>query len=154
MALLNFNASLVEPARDYEPIPAGQYEAVATESEMLPTKSGTGSYLKITFEIVSGEYKGRKLWARLNLANPSKTAVEIAQKELSAICRAVGVLVPKDSSELHNIPLMVRVAVVEGAQGPANDIRGYSPRGGAAQAAQAAQTVPQQAVPATGKAPW
>ena len=150
MATLNFNANLVEPATDYEPIPAGQYEAVATESEMVPTKSGNGSYLKFTFEIVSGDYKGRKLWARLNLANPSKTAVEIAQKELSAICRAVGVLEPKDSSELHNIPLMARVAVTEGSQGPMNEIRGYSPR----PAATAQPTAQPQTRPVTGKAPW
>jgi hypothetical protein len=49
------------------------------------------------------------LWARLNLDNPNATAVTIARAELSAICRAVGVLAPKDSVELHNLPLVIHV---------------------------------------------
>jgi len=153
MATLNFNANLVEPVQDFEPLPAGQYEAVAIESEMVPTKSGNGSYLKITFEVLTEEYKGRKLWARLNLSNPNRTAVEIAQKELSAICRAVGVLEPKDSSELHDIPLMLRVVTVDSGQGPKNEIRAYTARS-AAPAASPAPTAAQPQKPAAGKAPW
>src|SRR3990172_3284342 len=39
MANLNgFNANNVDPATDFEPIPAGKYLAVITESEMKPTK--------------------------------------------------------------------------------------------------------------------
>ena len=53
--------------------------------------------------------KNRLLWARLNLDNPNATAVQIARAELSAICRAVGVLAPNDSVELHNLPLVIHV---------------------------------------------
>jgi hypothetical protein len=35
--------------------------------------------------------------------------VQIARAELSAICRAVGVMAPKDSVELHNLPVTVHV---------------------------------------------
>jgi len=50
MANLNgFNAHSVEPMADFEPIPAGKYVAVITDSEMKPTKSGNGSYLELTF---------------------------------------------------------------------------------------------------------
>ena len=80
-----------------------------TESEMKPTKNNNGSYLQFTFQILEGEYKGRKLWARLNLNNPSDTAVKIARAELSAICRAVNVMTPKDSCELHNLPMAITV---------------------------------------------
>jgi hypothetical protein len=45
------------------------------------------------------------IWSRLNLDNPK--AVEIARRDLSAICRAVGVLTPGDSSELHDLPLVL-----------------------------------------------
>ncbi len=90
--LNNFNANQVEPTSDFEPITAGKYLAIITESELKPTKSGSGSYLQLTFQILEGEYKGRFLWSRLNLHNANATAVQIAQAELSAICRAVGVL--------------------------------------------------------------
>jgi hypothetical protein len=104
--LNNFNANQVEPSSNLEAIPAGKYLAVITESELKPTKSGSGSYLQLTFQILEGEYKGRFLWSRLNLHNANPTAVKIAQAELSAICRAVGVLTPGDSVELHNLPLV------------------------------------------------
>ncbi|MBN2448153.1 MAG: DUF669 domain-containing protein [Phycisphaerae bacterium] len=105
----NFNANDVDPNFAFEPIPAGKYLAVITESEMKATKSGVGQYLQFTFQVIEGEYQGRLVWARLNLDNPNATTVKIARAELSAICRAVGVLAPKDSVELHNLPLVITV---------------------------------------------
>ena len=89
--LHGFDANAVEPAGNFEPIPAGKYLAVITESEMKPTKAGTGSYLQLTFQVIGGEFQNRLLWARLNIDNPNDTARKIAQGELSAICRAVNV---------------------------------------------------------------
>ena len=110
MANLNgFDATQVEPAAKFDPIPAGKYLTVITESEQKPTKAGTGHYLQLTFQIQEGVHKGRILWARLNLDNPNATAVQIARAELSAICRAVGVTAPNDSIDLHNLPLMITV---------------------------------------------
>jgi hypothetical protein len=125
--LHGFDANKVEPNGDFEPLPAGKYPAVITESDMKPTKSGTGSYLLLTFQIIEGQYKNRRLFTRLNLANPNAKAVEIAQAELSAICRAVGVLVPNDSTELHNLPLVIRVTCRkrDDTGELTNEIRGY-----------------------------
>jgi hypothetical protein len=111
MAFLNnFDANTVDPATSFDPIPDGKYIAAITDSEMKPTKSGTGHYLELSFDIVDGPFKGRKVWARLNLDNPNATTVEIAGSELSAICRAVGVMRPQDSAELHHLPLSITVA--------------------------------------------
>jgi len=125
--LRGFDASQVEPTGDFEPIPAGKYEAVITESEMKPTKAGTGHYLQLTFQVVEGEFKNRFLWARLNLDNPNATAVQIARAELSAICRAVGVMAPNDSTELHNLPLVISVKCKkrEDTGEITNEIKGY-----------------------------
>ena len=110
MADLNgFNAHNVDPATDLEPIPADKYLAVITDSEMKATKNGNGYYLELTFQVIDGPYKNRLIWERLNLHNPNEQAVKIAQGELSAICRAVGVMQPKDSVDLHNLPLVVKV---------------------------------------------
>ena len=110
-ALNDFNANEVDPNFAFEAIPAGRYLAVITESEMKSTKSGVGQYLQFTFQIIEGEYKDRLVWSRLNLDNPNATTVKIARAELSAICRAVGVLAPKDSAELHNLPLSITVGL-------------------------------------------
>jgi hypothetical protein len=155
MANLNgFDANQVEPTGDFDPVPAGKYLAVITESEMKPTKSGSGNYLQLTFEIIDGPHKGRLLWARLNLDNPNATAVAIARAELSAICRAVGVLAPTDSTDLHDLPLVIHVKCKKrpdtGEIG--NEVKGYSPK------AALTESVVKPAAPSTnGKAttpPW
>jgi len=148
MADLNgFNANEVEPTTEFDPIPAGKYLAVIGESEMKPTKSGTGTYLQFKFEVLDGQYKGRHLWARLNLDNPNQLAVKIARAELSAICRAVGVMAPKDSVELHNLPLLITVKCKkrEDTGDITNEIKGYAKK-------EAASGRPQQSETAT--APW
>jgi hypothetical protein len=128
MASLNFNANEVEPTTDFEAIPAGKYVAVITDSEVKKNKAGTGSYLQLTFQVTEGEFKNRFLWARLNLDNPNATAVKIARAELSAICRAVGVLQPKDSCELHNLPVVITVKCKKTKDGGdlVNEIKGYA----------------------------
>jgi len=128
--LAGFDASQIEPMTTFDPIPAGKYLAMITASEMKPNKAGTGSYLELVFTILEGEHKGRQLWARLNLENPNELAVKIARAELSAICRAVGVLTPRDSVELHNLPLVIRVACKKRKDTDeiANVIKGYEKR--------------------------
>lgn len=148
----NFNANDVDPAASFDPVPAGKYVAVITESEMKTTKSGNGHFLELTFELMSGQYKGRKLWARLNLDNPNPQAVQIARAELSAICRAVGVLTPQDSCELHNLPLCIKVACKkrEDSDEIGNEIKGYEKKEAAFAGAPA---VAPTAAPASAVAP-
>ena len=145
--LNNFDANTVEPVDSFEPIPAGKYLAVITESEMKPTKSGSGHYLELKFQIIEGEFKGRPLWSRLNLDNPNAQAVRIARGELSAICRAVGVMQPKDSVELHNLPLSIKVTCKKRDDNGeiTNEIKGYAKK-------EAALGQPQQATADT--PPW
>jgi len=112
MAVLDFNAREVKPNEGRgEPIPAGKYVAMISKSEMKATKDGTGSYLYLEFTVTEGEYRNRKVFARLCLNHSNQQTVAIAKGDLSAICYAVGVLQPRDSLELHNLPLLVTVAV-------------------------------------------
>ena len=140
--LANFNANEVDPTTTFDPIPAGKYLAAITESEMKDTKAGTGSYLQLTFTIIEGEHKNRILWARLNLNNANATAVKIARGELSAICHAVGVLQPRDSIELHNLPLLITVKCKkrDDTGEIVNEIKGYAKKEAAAGQPQQART--------------
>lgn len=157
---LNFDATAVEPQDSFEPIPAGWYECMIVESEMKQTKSGTGQYLQLRLDVTEGQYANRVLFERLNLDNPNTTAVDIAQRTLSAICHATGVLQPRDSSDLHNIPLRVKVSVRPAGNGyeANNDIKGYESLGGAKQAAPAKATAERSSQPAAQsgatKKPW
>ncbi len=105
----NFNAADVAPASGFEPLPAGEYVAFIEDSEEKKTRAGDGSYLQFTFRVVDGPHANHKLWARLNTTNPSEEAQRIGRSELSALCRAVGVLDLHDTGELHNKPLRIRV---------------------------------------------
>lgn len=150
MANLNgFDATQVDPNASFDPIPAGKYLAAITESEMKPTKNGSGSYLQLTFTILEGEFRSRVLWARLNLNNPNGTAVKIAKSELSAVCHAVGVMQPRDSVELHNIPLLITVKVKKRSDNDelTNEIKGFEPKS-------VATGVPQQTPATSTTPPW
>jgi hypothetical protein len=146
MADLNgFDARTVEPNAEFEPLPAGKYLAAITESELKPTKNGSGKYLQLTFTVIEGEYKNRILWARLNLDNTNQTAVKIARSELSAVCRAVGVMAPKDSLELHDLPLVITVKLKKRQDTGelTNEIKGYARKESAqSPAPQAANSTP------------
>ena len=140
--LRGFDATQVEPSTTFDPIPAGKYLAAIIESNMKPTKSGKGQYLELTFQILEGDFKGRKVWARLNLDNPNAQTVKIARGELSAICRAVGVMAPNDSTDLHNLPVIigVRCKKRQDTGEITNEVRGFAKREAASGKPQQAQT--------------
>lgn len=160
MAQMQFNAAEVEPQTSFDPIPAGWYKAMITESELKTTRNGNGEYLQLTLQVLDGQYANRMVWERLNLRNPNQTAVEIAQASLSAICRAVGVMAVTDSVQLHNKPLMVKVKVraADGQYEASNEVAGYKAVDGAGPVpapAQATQAAPApQAAAATDAPPW
>jgi len=150
MANLNgFNANEVEPSVAFEPVPAGKYLAAITASELKTTKKGDGTYLQLEFNVLDGEFRGRKVWDRLCINHPNDLTQKIARGGLSAICRAVGVMQPKDSVELHNIPLVVTVKLKKRQDTGelTNEIKGYEAKGSAA-------GQPQQAPTADNTPPW
>ena len=150
MANINgFNANEVEPSTAFEPVPAGKYIAAITASEMKPTKKADGSYLELEFTILEGDCQGRKVWDRLCITHPNQQTVKIARGNLSAICRAVGVMQPKDSVELHNLPLEITVKLKKRTDNDelANEIKGYEPKN-------SAEETPQQAPAGDSTPPW
>jgi hypothetical protein len=150
MANLNgFNAHEVEPTTPFDPVPAGKYLAAITGSQMMPTKSGDGSYLELELTILDGPCKGRKVWDRLCLVHTNQQTVRIARANLSALCRAVGVMQPKDSVELHNLPVLVTVKCKKRQDTGelTNEVKGYARK-------EAAAGQPQQAPAADNTPPW
>lgn len=137
--LSGFNAEEVEPNTAYDAVPPGWYTAIITESEWKETRAGTGRYLSLTIEIAEGPHANRKLWANLNLDNPNEKAVEIANRDLSAICRAVGVLRPKNSEELHFKKLEIKVAIQKDNP-DRNEVKGYRAVGGGGDAKPASKS--------------
>lgn len=128
-----FNAAEIEPAQSRDVLPAGKYVAIITQNETRPTKAGDGERLNFTFEIVEGDHKGRKVWAGLNIKNKNPDAEKIALRELSSICRAVGVMQPRGPEDLHDKPMEidVKVRAADEKYAASNEISGYRAISGA-----------------------
>jgi hypothetical protein len=158
---MSFNAADVEPSTGYSVLPPGKYHVQIVNSEMRDTKSGTGQYLWLELSIIDGEHANKRLFERLNLVNPNEKAVEIANRTLSAICRATGQMSVSDSEQLHNRS-MIAVVKVRPA-GPdksgvhreaANEIGGFEAFGGRAPASIAPAASAPAAAPKVATAPW
>jgi hypothetical protein len=153
MAFLGgFDASKVDPAGDFTPLPAGEYVAVIKKSEQVPTKNKEGEMLVFEWVIQDAAHKGRTIKQRLNIKNRNTVAVDIATRELSAICRATGVMRPSDSTDLHGIPCKLLVAV--SADCKWNEIKGVSPLVAATQPGGEASRSEKPAGPVTDKPSW
>lgn len=136
-----FNANDVEPDVPYEPLPTGWYAMAIVASELKKSKNLAqgptpdtvvqNQYLQLDLEIHAPyhpELKKRTATARLNIWNVNAKACEIAQAQLSAICRAVGVMQVTDSSALHFKPMACRLVFKPASGGfPAgNDVKGFA----------------------------
>ena len=151
-----FDANQVEPNEGFDLLPIAEYVAFITESELKSTQSGDGAYLKFTFQICEGKYQNRKLWLNLNTKNPNPETVAIAKGQLSAICRAVGVMTPKDTSELHNKAMRISVGQRKNKKSGnlENCFNGFKPRNAGPQVQAAQSAVPTSGPAATAGAPW
>lgn len=113
----------------FEVIPAGEYPAIVTKSEMKPTKDGTGQRLNLTLQILSGQYQNRIVFDGLNVKNKSSQAEQIGRSQLKALCVAVNVPDPKSSEELHSKPFTLKVKIGKDQNGnPRNEVAGYKAR--------------------------
>lgn len=157
MAQLEFNATTVAPQQSFTPIPAGTYLCTITDSEVKITQRG-GTMAVFHLQVVDGEFSGRKLFARINVSNPSPEAERIGQAQLSALCHAAGVLQLQDTAQVHGKVIRVRVKIrkdTTGQYGDSNEVNGFEAVGGAqppSAPAQPATSAPAPAGAAT--PPW
>ncbi len=157
MAEFSFDATTVAPQQEFDILPAGKYVAQVIDSEIVPTKSGTGTMLKLTLEVLEGQHANRKVWSRLNIANDNPDAERIGRAQLSALCHAVGVTKLSDSLELHDKPVLITVKVRHpkpgDTYGPSNDVSGFAPVSSASPTT-LAKPAARPAAPAASTPPW
>lgn len=129
VSLSGFNANEVEPNEGFDVLPEGKYQVIIIDSERRTTNDGKSDYLWFELEVVSESGKGRKIWDRLYIwHDSSEKSREIAKGTLSSICRAVGVLTPNDTMDLHNRPMEVSLKIrKQEGYGPQNVVSRYAP---------------------------
>ena len=113
---------------EYEPLPEGWYLVTAIDEEVKTTKTEDGKYIQITFEILEGKHKGRRLIERYNYINDNGMAVEMARKALATLAQATGMKGDMiDTSQILRRPVAVNVKIspAKGNYGPQNRIVTY-----------------------------
>lgn len=159
MGNFNFSSEGVERNNSYEPIPNGDYPVIISESIFKHPKGPYGeadkskpTYLELKVQIIDGEFKGRTVFDRLHLNNPSDTTRKIAKGTMAGILDSLGMTAINDSSELHNRPMMAKIVVkpASGEWSAGNEVKGYKPFVNFAPV----QAVAQAAPVAGTKKPW
>lgn len=123
------------PEQDgFEPIPAGWYNARITEAEVKSTKAGTGSYIKVRYDITGPTHQGRVIYGNINLSNPNQQAEQIGIQQLGSLARAIGLEVISDSDQLINRDVQIKLSIKKDTSGQyndSNDVKGFKAIDGA-----------------------
>ena len=110
---LGFNPHETEAAESFEgrqePIPNGTYKVVATSAARKHNKNNTGWFWELVFTVIEGQYEGRTVTHRFNMANPNDEAVAIGRSHMKRYLDAIGNLEPKDEDALCNIAVVITV---------------------------------------------
>ena len=74
--------------KTFEPLPDSDYAVELEEVTDRKTKKGRAVFA--TFNIVAGEFEGRKLWHIFNYQNPSARCKEIGIEQLDRVITSLG----------------------------------------------------------------
>lgn len=111
-----FNAQQYDPTQGVGGLPVGKHPVIVESSEVKANAKNDGGYLQLNLKIIDGPAAGTTGAYRLNLYHSSQQTVEIAHRQLSAVCHVIGVFNVQDSAQLHNIPFMVEVGLQKGEE--------------------------------------
>ncbi|MDB4401412.1 DUF669 domain-containing protein [bacterium] len=108
MAEFIFNSDDVEVDAQYEQVPAGRYTMVVIDTDLMLTKKAKeandpklGQYIKVRFQIVSGEFQNRVIFQNFNVVNPNPKASEIGHQQFRNLLECCGIKKITDTSEIH-----------------------------------------------------
>lgn len=91
---------------NYNALPAGQYIAIIKKAELKDNSKKTGQIIKIQYQVIDGQFKGKSFFDSLNISNPNETAVEIGLSRLNSILTIGGL------NELHDTDDLVRANII------------------------------------------
>jgi hypothetical protein len=125
-------AALPISDRNFEPLPAGWYDATISSAEIVPTKMGNGKYIKIRYNINGPTHQGRVVFGNLNVRNPNPKAEEIGRQQLGEIMRAIGLTSLKDTDQMIGGNLAIKLDIrISEQYGNSNEVKGFRAMAGA-----------------------
>lgn len=126
-SLEGFNPAEVEPTAPIELIPAGEYPVILIETDLVQKDSGAVQF-EYCVQITEGEFQNRRVYSQQNYTKKDGMPNQIGRGFLSQICRCVGVMSPRDTSELHHKRLIAKIGVQQDkGYEPRNNVKGFKP---------------------------
>jgi hypothetical protein len=102
----------IDERGDFEIKPAGDYKVQIVKSSVDRNKKDIGNVLTLELEIIDGDFKGQKLFDRLNIEHENSTTEKIGRGQLRKIVEILELpLSLNDSEKLHYKPLVVSVKI-------------------------------------------
>lgn len=108
---------------EFEPLPAGWYQACITGSDLTDTKSGSGQYIKVKYDILGPTHAGRLVWQNLNIRNQNPKAEEIGLRQLGEVLRALGLVEIEETDQLVGGNVEIKLAVKTDDYGTKNEVK-------------------------------
>ena len=128
MAQLNYVPDTNDQYQGFEPLPAGEYKVQITDSDIVTPKSGNGSMIKFTYEVVADpQFDGRKIFDNIIIEHSSVDAERIGKQKLNTICALTGVKALKDTAQLHGKTMSLLISVKDNQGEKQNVIKKYLP---------------------------
>lgn len=130
MAKLNWNKNKAASVKsNYSAIQKGCYKMVVKKSEITISACKSKEVLKLTMMIEEGNYKGKFVFPRFNISNPSDRAVAISHMLLGKLSESIGIDELEDTDQLIGKQFLADVIIVppKGTYGESNDIVNYYP---------------------------
>jgi len=116
------------PGGGFDPLPVAWYPVEIENAELAPTKKRDGTKLEVEMIVLTGIHMGRKLWARINIVNPSEKATVIGLQELAMLGKALGLSKVTGTDQLIGQRLQVKVKINQDKGfDPSNEITNYKP---------------------------
>ena len=119
-----------DPGEGFSLIPEGKYMAKVTNSKLVPTRSGNGQILELTWQIQSGPYERRLIWDKITIIHSNEQAQDIGRKQWKKALRAAGIdHSPQDSSEIHGklVKIVVKTKPASNGFEASNAVAAYYP---------------------------
>ena len=104
-------AELPQATTTYEPLPAGWYSAIITQSELRTNAAGDGQYIKVRYDITGPTHQGRVVFGNLNIRNNSLKAEEIGRQQLGQIMKACNLPKIDDTDDLIGGSLQIKLNI-------------------------------------------
>ena len=131
----------------FEPLPDGWYNARVRAAEVKNTKSGSGVYMSIRYDILGPTHQGRTVFGTSTVRNANPEAERIGREQLRQMFEAMGVNNVEDSDQLLGANCQIKVKLRDDpTYGPGNQVTGWK------KMANSASTAPAQDSKST--PPW